>query len=83
MKLASRLFAAALCLGLAGQTMAATELKHWPAPAAEQLNKMIAANGSGNMAFLSSHPSGPDRIRQLQATIPKVENLYRQAGGKG
>ena len=46
-------------------------------------NKMIAANGRGNMAFLSSHPSGPDRIRQLQATIPKVENLYRQAGGKG
>ena len=46
-------------------------------------NKMIAANGSGNMAFLSSHPSGPNRIRQLQATIPKVENLYRQAGGRG
>ena len=55
MKLASRLFVAALCLGLAGQTMAATELKHWPAPAAEQLNKMIAANANkGNFAAMYS-----------------------------
>lgn len=51
MKLAPKLLAAALCLGLASQVFAATELKHWPAPAAKQLNEMIAANANkGNFA---------------------------------
>ena len=43
-------------------------------------NKMMAASKrQGGTSFLSSHPSGPDRIRQLQANIPRVEGLYRQA----
>jgi Zn-dependent protease with chaperone function len=35
--------------------------------------------GGGGLAFLSTHPSGPDRIRRLQQAIPKVRGLYRQA----
>ena len=42
--------------------------------------KMAKATGDkGGMAFLSSHPSGPDRIKELEANLPKVEPLYRQA----
>lgn len=45
MKLTRTLLAAALCMGLAGTTLA-TELKHWPAPAAKQLDALIAANAN-------------------------------------
>jgi Zn-dependent protease with chaperone function len=38
-----------------------------------------ASGGSGGPGFLSTHPSGPDRIRRLQDSIPRVEGLYRQA----
>jgi Zn-dependent protease with chaperone function len=41
--------------------------------------KMSAASGGGGPGFLSTHPSGPDRIRQLQSNVPKVEALYNQA----
>ena len=29
--------------------------------------------------FLSTHPSGPERIEALQANVPKVMDLYNQA----
>jgi Zn-dependent protease with chaperone function len=38
-----------------------------------------AAGGAGGPKFLSTHPSGPDRIRQLQANVPKVQTLYDNA----
>ncbi|MBK6005484.1 M48 family metallopeptidase [Ramlibacter ginsenosidimutans] len=38
-----------------------------------------AAGAGGGMAFLSTHPSGPDRMRRLKENIPRVEGLYRQA----
>jgi Zn-dependent protease with chaperone function len=38
-----------------------------------------ASGGNANMAFLSTHPTGPDRMRRLQENIPRVEGLYRQA----
>ena len=38
-----------------------------------------ASGGKGAPAFLSTHPSGTDRIKRLQANIPRVEGLYRQA----
>ena len=38
--------------------------------------------GASGSAFLSTHPSGPERIRRLQENAPKVEGLYRQAGGQ-
>jgi predicted Zn-dependent protease len=45
--------------------------------------KMAKASGNnGNLAFLSTHPSGPDRIKRLQENVPKVDGLYRQASGR-
>ena len=41
--------------------------------------KMVAANGIGGPAFLSTHPSGPNRIQELQENLPKVQGLYEQA----
>ncbi|MGE0329333.1 MAG: M48 family metallopeptidase [Ramlibacter sp.] len=38
-----------------------------------------ASGGAGGPGFLSTHPSGPDRIRELQANVPKVRGLYEQA----
>ena len=42
--------------------------------------KMAEANKkAGGLSFLSTHPSGPDRIRKLETNVPKVEGLYRSA----
>ena len=42
--------------------------------------KMAKATGDkGGMAFLSSHPSGPNRIKELEANLPKVDKLYRKS----
>jgi predicted Zn-dependent protease len=41
--------------------------------------KMTAQAGNGGPGFLSTHPSGPNRIRELQANVPKVQALYEQA----
>lgn len=38
-----------------------------------------AGGGAGGPAFLSTHPSGPERIQQLQANVPKVQALYERA----
>jgi Zn-dependent protease with chaperone function len=38
-----------------------------------------ASSGNGGPAFLSTHPTGPDRTRRLQESIPRVEGLYRQS----
>ena len=38
-----------------------------------------AGGGAGGPAFLSTHPSGPERIQQLQANVPKVQGLYERA----
>jgi len=38
-----------------------------------------ASKNQGGLSFLSTHPSGPDRIQQLEANLPKVEKLYREA----
>jgi len=46
--------------------------------------KMTAANGGkGGLGFLSTHPTGPDRIKQLQANVPKVQALYAHARQSG
>jgi phosphorylcholine phosphatase len=74
MKLAPRLFAAALCLGLVSQVMAATELKHWPAPAAKQLNEMIAANANkGNYAVFDMDNTSY-RFDLEESLLPYMEN---------
>ena len=41
--------------------------------------KMQSASGNGGPSFLSTHPSGSNRIQQLQANLPKVQQLYEQA----
>ncbi|MBT2323843.1 M48 family metallopeptidase [Variovorax paradoxus] len=38
-----------------------------------------ASKNQGALSFLSTHPSGPDRIAKLEANVPKVEGLYRAA----
>ena len=42
--------------------------------------KMAKAGGGSGPAFFSTHPSGPNRIKQLQANVPKVQGLYEKAG---
>ncbi|PUE13180.1 M48 family metallopeptidase [Limnohabitans sp. T6-20] len=41
--------------------------------------KMQAASGNGGPSFLSTHPSGANRIQELEANLPKVQHLYEQA----
>jgi predicted Zn-dependent protease len=42
--------------------------------------KMAKAHaGSGGPAFLSTHPTGPDRIHRLRDNVPRVRGLYQQA----
>ena len=38
-----------------------------------------AGGGAGGPSFLSTHPSGPQRIQHLQDNVPKVQGLYQQA----
>ena len=42
---------------------------------------MLSATGGGKgqLAFLSTHPSGNNRIQELEANLPKVAQLYAQA----
>ena len=55
-----------------------------PKAAVSLWNKMAQVSKSqGALSFLSTHPSGPDRIRKLEANVPKVDGLYRAATGKG
>ena len=41
--------------------------------------KMGAANKGAPPQFLSTHPSGPTRIKDIEANLPKVEPLYERA----
>ena len=54
-----------------------------PASSVTLWEKMVkASNRSGNLAFLSTHPAGPERIRQLKLNLPRVKGLYEQAIAK-
>ena len=44
----------------------------------EKMGQATGNNGQG-LSFLSTHPSGPQRIRQLQSNVPKVQPLYQGA----
>ena len=56
-----------------------------PAAAVSLWQKMGNASGSkqGGLAFLSTHPSGPARIRELEQNVPKVKGLYEAARRNG
>ncbi len=41
--------------------------------------KMASAGGGAPPQFISTHPSGPSRIRDIQQNIPSVEPLYLRA----
>ena len=41
--------------------------------------KMAAASKGAPPQWLSTHPSGPTRIRDIEASLPKVEPLYARA----
>ena len=40
-----------------------------------------AGGGAGGPSFLSTHPSGPQRIQVLQSNVSKVRGLYERARG--
>jgi predicted Zn-dependent protease len=42
-------------------------------------NKMAKASEGAPPEFMSTHPSGPTRIRDIEASLPKVEGLYAKA----
>jgi Zn-dependent protease with chaperone function len=51
-----------------------------PAAAVSLWRKMDGAAGShGGPAFLSTHPSSPERMRRVQQNVPRVRALYEQA----
>ena len=50
-----------------------------PQAAVSLWRKMGQATGEGGIGFLSTHPTGPDRIRQLEGNVPRVTGLYEQA----
>lgn len=53
-----------------------------PSAAVSLWQKMAQAGaGGGGPGFLSTHPSSPDRILQLQSNVPKVQGLYQRARG--
>ncbi|MEY5028711.1 MAG: Metalloprotease LoiP precursor [Pseudomonadota bacterium] len=54
-----------------------------PEASVQLWQKMLAANGNGGPAFLSTHPSGSNRIEELQSNLPKVQHLYQQARPQG
>ncbi|MGZ8260464.1 MAG: M48 family metallopeptidase [Caldimonas sp.] len=41
--------------------------------------KMASANQRGTVELLSTHPSGPSRISDIEANLPKVAGLYQRA----
>ena len=50
-----------------------------PQAAVSLWRKMGEATGQGGVGFLSTHPTGPDRIRQLEGNVPRVMGLYEQS----
>ncbi|GGH65838.1 lipoprotein [Comamonas phosphati] len=50
-----------------------------PQAAISLWRKMGEATGSGGIGFLSTHPTGPDRIRRLEGNVPRVMPLYEQS----
>ncbi len=52
-----------------------------PEASVQLWKKMLSATGGGKgqPAFLSTHPSGNNRIQELEANLPKVAQLYTQA----
>ena len=52
-----------------------------PEASVQLWKKMLSATGAGKgqLPFLSTHPSGNNRIQELEANLPTVAHLYAQA----
>jgi len=50
-----------------------------PRAAVSLWRKMGEVTGGKGIGFLSTHPTGPDRIRNLEQNLPKVQGLYEAA----
>ncbi len=50
-----------------------------PAAGITLWQKMGAVSKGAPPEFLSTHPSGPTRIKDIEANLPKVEGLYQRA----
>ncbi|WP_418514872.1 M48 family metallopeptidase [Delftia sp. PS-11] len=44
-----------------------------------KMGQATGGGAGGGLAFLSTHPAGPDRIRELERNVPRVEGLYQAA----
>ena len=53
-----------------------------PQAALSVWQKMAQAGSSGMPSFLSTHPSGADRIQVLQQYMPEAMAIYQQSGGR-
>jgi hypothetical protein len=47
------------------------------------MSKASGGSGGPGLNFLSTQPTGPDRIEALQANVPKVIDLYNKARESG
>jgi predicted Zn-dependent protease len=56
---------------------------HNPRAGVSLWQKMSAASKGAPPQFLSTHPSGPTRIKDIELNIPKVEPLYERAKHAG
>jgi Zn-dependent protease with chaperone function len=54
-----------------------------PEASVELWKKMLAASSGKGPEFMSTHPSGANRIQELEANLPKVQHLYEQARQQG
>lgn len=50
-----------------------------PRAAVSLWRKMGEVTGGKGIGFLSTHPTGPDRIRNLEQNLPRVQGLYEAA----
>ena len=74
MKTYGLLFGILLLGGLANDAVAATELKHWPEPAAKQLDALIAANANKGAYAVFDMDNTSYRYDVAEALLPYLEN---------
>ena len=65
-----------------GGLMLMAQTGYNPQAALSVWQKMEQAGSGGMPSFLSTHPSGADRIQVLQQHMPEAMALYQQSGGR-
>lgn len=50
-----------------------------PAAGVSLWEKMLAVSKGAQLQFLSTHPAGKTRIKDIQAKLPKVQPIYERA----